>query len=80
LSYFYCSYKFFLVIIRGNAGYYIKGQKVITILSAYLNRGEFIVYWNGRDETGSLIASGEYIARLKFNDEIKAVHKIILIK
>jgi len=60
--------------------YNIKGQKVKTIISACLTNGSFTVSWNGRDETGSLIASGEYFADLSVNGEEKAVLKILMLK
>jgi len=60
--------------------YNIKGQKVNTIISAYLIKGDFTSTWNGRDETGRLVSSGEYIARLKVNGKEKAERKIILLK
>ena len=68
---------------KGNvelAVYNIKGQKVKSILSAQLNKGEFTVSWNGKDESGKQIASGEYIARLKVDNEEKKAKKILFLK
>ena len=51
-----------------------------TIISAQLNSGEFTVSWNGKDECGNHIASGEYIARLKVDNEEKRTRKILFLK
>ncbi|MDO9576580.1 MAG: pectinesterase family protein [Candidatus Cloacimonadales bacterium] len=58
----------------------IKGQKVKTLMDAYTAKGEFAAIWNGRDNSGKRVSSGEYIAKLKVNGEEVAVRKMTLLK
>ena len=44
--------------------YNLSGQRVATVLSGPLAVGEHRVVWNGKSETGRVIATGLYIARL----------------
>ncbi len=60
--------------------YNIKGQKVKTLIDAQLSSGEMTCTWNGRDEKGKRVASGEYIVKLQVNGEKKTVRKILLVK
>ncbi|MDO9577623.1 MAG: FlgD immunoglobulin-like domain containing protein [Candidatus Cloacimonadales bacterium] len=60
--------------------YNIKGQKVKTLMDAYTAKGEFTAIWNGRDNSGKRVASGEYLATLKVNDEIVTERKLVLLK
>ncbi len=60
--------------------YNIKGQKVKTLMNAYSAKGHFEVVWRGTDENEKKVASGNYFAKLKVNDETKAVRKLILLK
>ncbi len=60
--------------------YNIKGQKVKTLMDAYSCKGHFEVIWKGTDENGKKVASGHYFAKLKLNEELKAVRKLILLK
>ncbi len=62
------------------AVYNIKGQKVKTLMDAYSSTGHFEVIWKGKDENGNKVASGHYFAKLKVNEEVKAVRKLILLK
>jgi len=47
--------------------YNIKGQKVRTLLNDRLKAGEHELTWNGKDESGSTVASGIYFTRLSTN-------------
>ncbi len=60
--------------------YNTKGQKVKTLMDAYSSRGRFEIIWNGTDENGKKVSSGHYFAKLKVNDETKAVRKLIMLK
>ncbi len=60
--------------------YNIKGQKVKTLLDCTTAAGTFNCVWNGKDSSGKLVSSGEYIVKLKVNGEEKAVRKIMLVK
>jgi len=60
--------------------YNIKGQKVKTLMDAFSCKGHFEVVWRGTDENEKKVASGNYFAKLKLNDETKAVRKLILLK
>jgi flagellar hook assembly protein FlgD len=44
--------------------YNLSGQRVAAVLSGPLAVGEHRVVWNGKSETGRVIATGLYIARL----------------
>jgi hypothetical protein len=57
-----------------------KGQKVKTLMDAYSSRGHFEIIWNGKDENNKRVSSGHYFAKLKVNNETKAVRKLIMLK
>jgi hypothetical protein len=58
----------------------IKGQKVKTLINAVVSATEVSCTWNGKDEAGKRVSSGQYTARLTINGEEKAVRKIMLVK
>jgi hypothetical protein len=58
----------------------IKGQKVKTLIDAVVSATEVSCVWNGKDENGKRVSSGQYTARLTINGEEKAVRKIMLVK
>jgi hypothetical protein len=58
----------------------IKGQKVKTLIDAVVSATEVSCTWNGKDENGKRVSSGQYTARLMINGEEKAVRKIMLVK
>ena len=60
--------------------YNIKGQKVKTLLDAYSCEGNFEIIWRGVDDNKRLVASGQYLIKLKVNGKEKAVRKCILLK
>jgi len=59
--------------------YNIKGQKVKTLMDAYTGKGIFEVNWNGKDEMGKSVSSGQYLIKLKQNG-IETTSKIMLLK
>jgi hypothetical protein len=58
----------------------IKGQKVKTLIDAVVSATEISCTWNGKDENGKRVSSGEYLARLTINGEEKAVRKMMVVK
>ena len=60
--------------------YNIKGQKVKTLMDCITAPGKFELIWNGRNDAGKRVTSGEYIAMLKVNDKEMAVRKMMLLK
>jgi len=60
--------------------YNIKGQKVKTLLDCTTTTGTFNCNWNGRNESGKRVASGQYIVKLKVNGEEKASLKMTMLK
>jgi len=59
--------------------YNIKGQKVKSLMDAYASRGDYTCRWDGKDENGKQVSSGQYICKLNVNDETKAVRKMVII-
>jgi hypothetical protein len=60
--------------------YNIKGQKVKTLLDCKTAPGKYNCVWNGRNETGKRVSSGQYTARLTINGEEMAVRKMMVVK
>ena len=59
--------------------YNIKGQKVKTLMDCTTAPGTYECNWNGKDETGKAVSSGQYIVKLQQNSE-ETVKKIMLLK
>ena len=59
--------------------YNIKGQKVKTLMDAFSNKGHFKFKWNGKDNLGKIVSSGQYVIKLKHNRKETAT-KIMLLK
>jgi hypothetical protein len=57
----------------------IVGQKVTTLIGRQMPAGNHEVRWNGRDESGSLVASGVYLYRLTAGD-FADTRKMLLMK
>ena len=60
--------------------YNMKGQKVKTMMDAYASRGEYNCRWNGSDDNGKPVSSGQYVIKLNIDDETKVVRKMIVIR
>ena len=59
--------------------YNIKGQKVITLVNEYLEKGKHSVVWNGKDSDNRNVSTGVYFYRLRSNG--KTAHgKMLLMK
>jgi hypothetical protein len=54
--------------------YNIMGQKIKTLINGIVSKGEHQAVWNGKNQTGTAVASGIYIY------ELKAAHKRLLKK
>jgi len=61
------------------AVYNTKGQKVKTLLNCITAPGIYECNWNGRDESGKSVSSGQYVVKLQQNSE-ETVKKIMLLK
>jgi hypothetical protein len=59
--------------------YNITGQRVTTLLSGHKSAGNHEVRWNGRDESGSPVASGVYLYRISAGDFVET-RKMLLMK
>jgi hypothetical protein len=59
--------------------YNIKGQKVKTLLDCTTAPGTYECNWNGKDEMGKPVSSGQYVVKLKQNGKETAT-KIMLLK
>lgn len=59
--------------------YNIKGQKVKTLMDCTTAPGTYECNWNGKDESGKPVSSGQYIVKLK-QDKKETATKIMLLK
>jgi len=59
--------------------YNISGQLICKIHDGYASQGIHIAKWNGADETGSIITSGVYFARLQTAEQV-TTRKMLVIK
>jgi hypothetical protein len=55
------------------------GQRVRTLVDRRLPGGEHIVGWDGKDETGGVVAAGVYFSRLEINERV-LVGKMVLLR
>ncbi len=61
------------------AVYNIKGQKVKTLMDCTIAAGTYKCVWNGKDEQGKSVCSGQYIIKLHQNGK-ETAKKIMLLK
>jgi hypothetical protein len=59
--------------------YNLAGQRVVDLLRGQLGAGAHQVHWDGRDESGGILASGVYMVRLSFG-HLVATKKILLLR
>ena len=57
----------------------VAGRRVKTLLNQDLPAGNHHVMWNGRDDTGRIVASGVYVYRLKTGD-MELSRRMLLLK
>ncbi len=59
--------------------YNIMGQRVVTLMDDFAEAGPYSIFWNGRDNRGSVIASGIYLYRLRSGQHLDT-KKLVLMK
>ena len=59
--------------------YYVRGQKVRTLIDGEQSTGTYGVVWNGKNDAGGHVASGVYFYRLR-TDSFTAVRKLLLLR
>ena len=57
----------------------VLGQKVKTLLDQPLGPGTYTVEWDGKNESGTTVATGIYLYRLKVGDKQQS-KKMVLLK
>jgi hypothetical protein len=57
----------------------LQGQKVTTLMRCHRDAGYHKMIWNGRDESGRVVASGVYLYQLKAGDFV-AVKKMVVLR
>lgn len=57
----------------------VNGEKVITLVNAIQQSGNYNIQWNGINSDGNMVSSGLYFYRLKTNDYVKT-NKMILMR
>ena len=60
--------------------YDVAGRRVKTLIDRNLLPGIHRVTWDGRNESGTGVASGVYFVRVKRNGSPEAVKKIVLMR
>jgi hypothetical protein len=60
--------------------YNIRGEKVRTLIQDRLPQNEYVFTWDGKNDAGQSVASGNYFARLRIGAEVTQVRKMSLIK
>ena len=60
--------------------YNIRGQKVKTLTKGYCVKGKYNNFWNGTNDNGKRVSSGNYFIKLSVNGEVQAVRKCLLLK
>ena len=58
--------------------YNIIGQKVATLVNEKLSAGEYVVQWDGRDQSGVTVSSGIYFYRLEAGNVIISKKMLLL--
>jgi len=58
--------------------YNLRGQKVKTLVNAKKEKGEWTVFWNGKDENSNSVCSGIYFYRLKTENFVQSKRMILL--
>jgi hypothetical protein len=58
--------------------YNLMGRKIQTLLNAYQPAGSYNLYWHGKDDSGTQMASGSYLIMLKTAEEIQKKKVVLL--
>jgi hypothetical protein len=61
------------------AVYNIKGQKVKTLMDCTTVPGKYECIWNGKDESGKSVSSGQYVVKLQQNGK-ETAKKMLMLK
>ena len=73
----------FVMPVEGEAVidiYNLKGQFVRRLFNAFVQKGEYEVLWNGRDEQERIVSTGFYMYRLQINGETVATGRCTFVK
>ena len=60
--------------------YNLRGELVRTLVNEQLPMGDYELVFDGRDQNGQRLASGEYFARLRIGKTVMQVRKLSLVK
>lgn len=60
--------------------YNLRGEKVRTLVQDRLPQSEYSFTWDGKNDAGQSVASGNYFARLRIGAEVMQVRKMSLVK
>jgi len=60
--------------------YNIRGELVRSLVNEQLPMGDYEMTWDGRDDRGQSLASGQYFARLRIGSTVMQVRKLSLVK
>ena len=60
--------------------YNVLGQRVRVLVDQRVSQGSYTVSWDGRDEKGTLVASGVYFYKLQINREFSQTRRMLLLK
>ncbi len=60
--------------------YNIRGEKVRTLVQDRLPANEYTFVWDGKNDAGRNVSSGQYFARLRIGQEVVQVRKMSLVK
>ncbi|MFA5571295.1 MAG: DUF1565 domain-containing protein [Sphaerochaetaceae bacterium] len=60
--------------------YNVKGQFVKRLINAELSKGEYSIFWNGKDEQERLVGSGLYMYQLSVDDVIVSTGRCTVVK
>lgn len=58
----------------------VLGRSVRTLMSESASAGNHSLFWDGRDDRGSIVSSGVYFARLRVDGQAQQVRSMVLIK
>ena len=58
----------------------VLGRSVRTLMSENAPAGNYSLFWDGRDDRGSIVSSGVYFARLRVDGQTQQVRSMVLIK
>jgi len=60
--------------------YNLAGQQVATLVEGRRGAGEYIVRWDGTDDSGNQLASGVYVYRLEAGERLVETRKLALVR